>query len=73
MPHAHWLSLMEIAARLAHRRRAPGPRPRPAPGPAAKAADPALASDSWGQLYWVYQRSPYFEEGYRRYPVLRVE
>lgn len=40
---------------------------------AAKAADPALAKEAWGQLYWVYQRSPYFEEGYRRYPVVRVE
>ena len=40
---------------------------------AAKAADPALANDAWGQLYWVYQRSPYFEEGYRRYPVAKVE
>ncbi len=39
---------------------------------AAKAADTDLANDAWGQLYWVYQRSPYFEEGYRRYPVGRL-
>ncbi|MBP7450442.1 MAG: hypothetical protein KA817_10400 [Flavobacteriales bacterium] len=39
---------------------------------AAKAADPALANDAWGQLYWVYQRSPYFEPGYRRVPVFSI-
>jgi len=34
--------------------------------------DPEFAKDAWAQLYFVYQRSPYFEPGYRRYPVLRV-
>lgn len=37
-----------------------------------KADDPAFAADPWQQLYWVYQRSPHFEPGYRRYPVLRI-
>ncbi len=36
------------------------------------AKDPAFAKDAWAQLYFVYKRSPYFERGYRRYPVLRV-
>lgn len=35
-------------------------------------ADPAFAADAWSQLYFIYQRSPYFEPGYRNYPVLRV-
>lgn len=34
--------------------------------------DPAFAADPWQQLYWVYQRSPHFEPGFRRYPVLRI-
>jgi len=38
---------------------------------AACAADPKLANDAWGQLYFVYQRSPYFESSYMRYPVVR--
>lgn len=37
-----------------------------------RAADPEFARDPWAQLYFVYQRSPYFERSYRRYPVLRV-
>ena len=37
-----------------------------------RAADPAFAADAWAQLYFVYQRSPYFEQSFRRYPVLRV-
>jgi len=37
-----------------------------------KADDPAFAADPWQQLYWVYQRSPHFEPGFRRYPVLRI-
>ncbi|MCB0771520.1 MAG: hypothetical protein KDC00_14060, partial [Flavobacteriales bacterium] len=36
------------------------------------AEDPEFATDAWAQLYFVYARSPYFETGYRRYPVLRV-
>jgi hypothetical protein len=39
---------------------------------ATRAADPALANDAWGQLYWVYQRSPYFEPGYRLVPVFSI-
>lgn len=37
-----------------------------------RAADPAFAASAWQQLYWVYQRSPYFEPGHRSYPVLRL-
>lgn len=37
-----------------------------------RSEDPAFAASAWEQLYWVYQRSPYFEPGYRRYPVLRI-
>ena len=37
-----------------------------------RTADPAFAKDAWAQLYFVYQRSPYFEKSYRRYPILRV-
>jgi len=39
---------------------------------ARRASDPAFAADAWAQLVFVYQRSPYFEPGYRKYPVLRV-
>lgn len=39
---------------------------------AKRDADPAFAKDAWAQLYFVYQRSPYFEPSYRKYPVLRV-
>lgn len=39
---------------------------------AKRAADPAFAKDAWAQLYFVYQRSPYFEPSFRKYPVLRV-
>ena len=35
-------------------------------------ADADFAKDAWAQLYFIYQRSPYFEPGYRRYPVLRI-
>lgn len=37
-----------------------------------RSADPEFAKDAWAQLYFVYQRSPYFEPGFRKYPVLRV-
>lgn len=47
--------------------------------PALKAAldaervrDPEFARDAWAQLYFIYQRSPYFEPSFRKYPVLRV-
>jgi hypothetical protein len=39
---------------------------------AKRAADPEFAKDAWAQLYFVYARSPWFETGFRRYPVLRV-
>jgi murein tripeptide amidase MpaA len=39
---------------------------------AERAANPAFAKDAWAQLYFVYQRSPYFEPSFRKYPVLRV-
>jgi hypothetical protein len=39
---------------------------------AKRAADPAFAMDAFAQLYFVYKRSPWFEPGYRKYPVLRV-
>lgn len=39
---------------------------------AQRAADAGFAADGWAQLLFIYQRSPYFEHGYRRYPVLRV-
>ena len=39
---------------------------------AERAKDPAFAKDAWAQLYFVYQRSPYFEPNYRRYPVVRL-
>ncbi len=37
-----------------------------------RARDPAFAADAWAQLYFIYQRSAYFEASFRRYPVLRV-
>lgn len=39
---------------------------------ARRATDPEFAKDAWAQLYYVYQRSPYFEPSFRKYPVLRV-
>lgn len=39
---------------------------------AERERDPAFAKDAWAQLYFVYQRSPYFEPGFKRYPVVRV-
>ncbi len=39
---------------------------------ARRSAEPEFAKDAWAQLYFVYQRSPYFEPGYKRYPVVRV-
>ncbi len=39
---------------------------------AERTADPEFAKDAWAQLYFVYQRSPYFERSFRKYPVLRV-
>lgn len=39
---------------------------------AKKETDSAFAKDEFAQLYFIYQRSPYFEKTYRRYPVLRI-
>ena len=39
---------------------------------AERERDPAFANDAWAQLYFIYQRSPWFEPGHKRYPVLRV-
>jgi len=37
-----------------------------------KKSDPAFASNSFSQLYFIYKNSKYFEKGYRRYPVSRI-
>ncbi|MEZ4886161.1 MAG: M14 family metallopeptidase [Chitinophagales bacterium] len=37
-----------------------------------KKEDTAFAEDAYAQLQFVYERSPYFEDTYRRYPVVRV-
>lgn len=37
-----------------------------------RAANAEFAADGWAQAYFVFQRSPWFEEAYKRYPVLRV-
>lgn len=39
---------------------------------AQKAKDPVFAASSFQQLYFVYRNSPYFEQGYRRYPVYLI-
>lgn len=39
---------------------------------AERLRDPEFAKDAWKQLYFVYERSPYFEPAFRRYPVLRI-
>jgi hypothetical protein len=36
-------------------------------------SDSSFASDSFAQLYYIYQRSPYFEKTFRRYPVVRIK
>lgn len=38
-----------------------------------KRSDSEFSEDAKAQLNWIYQRSPYYEEGYKRYPVARVE
>lgn len=40
---------------------------------AAKAENSVLANSAFFQLYWLYQRSPYFEPTAFRYPVFRVD
>ena len=39
---------------------------------AKRATDPEFARNAWAQLYFIYQRSPYFENSFRTYPILRV-
>jgi hypothetical protein len=39
---------------------------------AKKHADPVFAADGGAQLDWVYHHSPWFEPGYRVYPVART-
>jgi Zinc carboxypeptidase len=39
----------------------------------AKLKDPAFAADRWARLYFFYQRSPFFDREYMRYPVLRLD
>lgn len=34
--------------------------------------DTAFAKDHWAQLNFIYQRSPYMEKTYKRYPVARI-
>jgi hypothetical protein len=38
-----------------------------------RASDPAFAEDAYGQLRWIYERSPWSEPTYRRYPVYRYD
>jgi hypothetical protein len=35
-------------------------------------SDTVFAKDHWAQLYFIYQRSPYMEKTYNRYPVGRI-
>jgi hypothetical protein len=37
-----------------------------------KAEDPDFAASHFRQLYWIYQRSPNFENTYNRYPIGRI-
>ncbi|MBL4710282.1 MAG: hypothetical protein JKY48_17765 [Flavobacteriales bacterium] len=37
-----------------------------------KREDAEFAQNSWAQLYFIYQRSPYFEKTVNRYPICRV-
>lgn len=37
-----------------------------------KSADPGFAKNGYAQLDWIYQRSPYREKAFLRYPVHRV-
>ncbi|MDZ4813421.1 MAG: M14 family metallopeptidase [Pseudomonadota bacterium] len=37
-----------------------------------KLKDPVFAADRWARLYFFYQRSPYFDAEYMRYPVLKL-
>jgi hypothetical protein len=36
-------------------------------------SDPDFAKDDYGQLNWIYKRTPLYEPGHLRYPVARIE
>jgi hypothetical protein len=36
-------------------------------------SDPAFAKDDYGQLNWIYKRTPLYESVHLRYPVARIE
>ena len=38
-----------------------------------KRSDTEFAENAKAQLNWIYERSPYYEEGYKRYPVARIK
>ncbi len=38
-----------------------------------KSEDTEFAENARAQLNWIYKRSPHYEEGYKRYPIARVE
>lgn len=39
---------------------------------AKQQSDTVFAKDAFAQLYFIYQRSPYFEKTNRKYPVMRI-
>ena len=38
-----------------------------------KRSDTEFAENAKAQLNWIYERSPYYEESYKRYPVARIK
>lgn len=40
---------------------------------ARKIADPAFAKNSWAQLNWFYQHTPWWDNRYMIYPVIRLD
>jgi hypothetical protein len=40
---------------------------------ALKASDPTFATSSWAQLNWFYKQTPWWDNQYMIYPVLRLE
>ncbi len=38
-----------------------------------KKSDIQFSENARAQLNWIYEQSPYFEEGYKRYPVARIQ
>ena len=37
-----------------------------------KKEDETFNENGYQQLYWLYERSPYAEKEYKRYPILRI-